>query len=67
MVQQNQQRGKRRPDKSHVDPALVSSVAVGEEQEDGEGTLPKVMALERSSSLLRETEVSMDQFRGVYM
>ena len=58
MIQQNRERGKKTElDKSHAAP-----LAVGEEEEDGdgEGALPKVMALERSSSLLRETEVSGD-------
>ena len=59
MIQQNRERGKKQPDKSTADPALVP-VAAGEEEEegDGEGALPKVMALERSSSLLPDTEVS---------
>ena len=60
MIQQNRERGKRQPDKSTADPALVP-VPVGEEEEEdgggGEGALPKVMALERSSSLLPDTEV----------
>ena len=58
MVQQNRQRGRRELDKTHVDPALVPAV-VGEEEEEGAGSLPKEKTLERSSSLLPEAEVSV--------